>query len=383
MLYPSHIEISKSALKQNIKFIKEFVKEDVKLSSVVKGNAYGHSIKKFVPIAEEAGVDHFSVFSADEAEKVLKVCGSRTDVMIMGNIDNEDLGWAIEKGIEFYVFELNRLESAIEAAKKKNIKAKIHVEVETGMNRTGFEIKELKKALELIRTNREYISFEGVCTHYAGAESIANYLRIQNQYKKFMRLRKAIEKEGMQPRRYHTACSAATITYPKTQMDMVRIGILQYGFWPTRETFIHYISKHSEPKEPLRRVLSWKSKVMNVKKVKTGEFIGYGTTYLAQRDMTIATVPIGYSHGFARGLSNIGRVLVNGDRVGVIGMVNMNLLTIDVTACGNVKKGDEVVIIGKQGDLELSVSSFSELSSQVNYETLTRLPNEIPRKIVD
>lgn len=383
MLYPSHIEISKSALKQNIKFIKEFIKEGVKLSSVVKGNAYGHSIKKFVPIAEEAGVDHFSVFSADEAEKVLKVCGSRTDVMIMGNIDNEDLGWAIEKGIEFYVFELNRLESAIEAAKKKNIKAKIHVEVETGMNRTGFEIKELKKALELIRTNREYISFEGVCTHYAGAESIANYLRIQNQYKKFMRLRKAIEKEGMQPRRYHTACSAATITYPKTQMDMVRIGILQYGFWPTRETFIHYISKHSEPKEPLRRVLSWKSKVMNVKKVKTGEFIGYGTTYLAQRDMTIATVPIGYSHGFARGLSNIGRVLVNGDRVGVIGMVNMNLLTIDVTACGNVKKGDEVVIIGKQGDLELSVSSFSELSSQVNYETLTRLPNEIPRRIVD
>jgi len=383
MLYPSHIEISKSALKQNIKFIKEFIKEDVKLSSVVKGNAYGHSIKKFVPIAEEAGVDHFSVFSADEAEKVLKVCGSRTDVMIMGNIDNEDLGWAIEKGIEFYVFELNRLESAIEAAKKKNIKAKIHVEVETGMNRTGFEIKELKKALELIRTNQEYISFEGVCTHYAGAESIANYLRIQNQYKKFMRLRKAIEREGMQPRRYHTACSAATITYPKTQMDMVRIGILQYGFWPTRETFIHYISKHSEPKEPLRRVLSWKSKVMNVKKVKTGEFIGYGTTYLAQRDMTIATVPIGYSHGFARGLSNIGRVLVNGDRVGVIGMVNMNLLTIDVTACSNVKKGDEVVIIGKQGELELSVSSFSELSSQVNYETLTRLPNEIPRKIVD
>jgi alanine racemase len=122
---------------------------------------------------------------------------------------------------------------------------------------------------------------------------------------------------------------------------------------------------------------------MNVKKVKTGEFIGYGTTYLAQRDMTIATVPIGYSHGFARGLSNIGRVLVNGDRVGVIGMVNMNLLTIDVTGCSNVKKGDEVVIIGKQGELELSVSSFSELSSQVNYETLTRLPNEIPRKIVD
>lgn len=382
MLHPSRIEISKSALNQNIRFIRELIGDKVKLSSVVKGNAYGHGIDKFVPIAEEAGIDHFSVFSADEASKVLRVCHHCSDVMIMGNIDNEDLGWAIDKGIEFYVFELERLQAAINAAKKKKKKAKIHIEVETGMNRTWFNIDELKKAISLIKKNEDHLSLEGFCTHYAGAESIANYLRIQNQYKKFNRYIKAIEKEGLHPKRYHSACSAATITYPKTRMDMVRIGILQYGFWPTRETFIHYISKHSEPKEPLRRVLSWKSKIMNVKKVKTGEFVGYGTTYLAQRDMMIATVPVGYSHGFARGLSNIGRVLVNGDRVGVIGMVNMNLMTIDITGRENIKKGDEVVIIGKQGELELSVSSFSELSSQVNYETLTRLPQDIPRKIV-
>ena len=383
MIHSSSIEISKSALKQNIKFIKKYVGKNVKFSSVVKGNAYGHGIEKFVPIAEDCGADHFSVFSADEAARVKKVCNKKTEIMIMGNIDNEDLQWAIENNIQFYVFEMTRLEAALASAKKIKKSARMHLELETGMNRTGFENLELKKALKLLKGNPRKLYLEGVCTHFAGAESISNYLRVQNQFKKFNRLKRDLEKSGIRPKRYHTACSAATITYPKTHMDMVRIGILHYGFWPTRETYIQYISKNKIQEQPLKRVISWKSKVMDVKKVKTGEFVGYGTTYLAQKDMKIATIPIGYSHGFARGLSNIGRVLVNGQRAGVIGMVNMNLMTIDVSDFEGVKKGDEVVLIGKQGELEVSVSSFSELSSQVNYETLARLPESIPRTIID
>ena len=383
MIHSSSIEINKSALKQNIKFIKKYVGKNVKFSSVVKGNAYGHGIEKFVPIAEDCGADHFSVFSADEAARVKKVCNKKTEIMIMGNIDNEDLQWAIENNIQFYVFEMTRLEAALASAKKIKKSARMHLELETGMYRTGFENLELKKALKLLKGNPRKLYLEGVCTHFAGAESISNYLRVQNQFKKFNRLKRDLEKSGIRPKRYHTACSAATITYPKTHMDMVRIGILHYGFWPTRETYIQYISKNKIQEQPLKRVISWKSKVMDVKKVKTGEFVGYGTTYLAQKDMKIATIPIGYSHGFARGLSNIGRVLVNGQRAGVIGMVNMNLMTIDVSDFEGVKKGDEVVLIGKQGELEVSVSSFSELSSQVNYETLARLPESIPRTIID
>ncbi|MBZ0201339.1 MAG: alanine racemase [Ignavibacteriaceae bacterium] len=383
MFQTSVIEISKSALKQNISFIKQFLYDGVKFSSVVKGNAYGHGIEIFVPLAEDVGVKHFSVFSADEALRVKNICKASTQLMIMGYIDNEELKWAIENEIEFYVFDIDRLQAALLAAKKINKKAKVHVELETGMNRTGFESLTLKNAVKIIKQNKEFISFEGVCTHYAGAESIANYVRVQSQIKKFHRQKKSIEAEGIKPKLYHTACSAASITYPKTQMDMVRIGILQYGYWPTRETFIQYIHKNSEPNEPLQRVLSWKSKVMNVKEIKTGEFIGYGTTYLAQSDKKIATVPVGYSHGFSRSLSNVGRVLIHGQRVSVIGIVNMSLMTIDVTGIDNVQKGDEVVMIGRQDDLEISVASFSELSSQVNYETLTRLPMNIPRKVVD
>jgi alanine racemase len=122
---------------------------------------------------------------------------------------------------------------------------------------------------------------------------------------------------------------------------------------------------------------------MDVKNVKAGEFIGYGTSFLAQQDMKVATVPVGYFHGFSRSLSNRGRVLIKGERINVVGMVNMNALIVDVTLIDGVNKGDEVVLIGKQGDLEISVSAFGEMSVQLNYELLTRLPADIPRNIVN
>ncbi len=383
MFKSSIIEISESAINQNIAFVKSILLEGVKLSCVVKGNAYGHGVAEYVPLAEKAGVDHFSVFSADEAYEVKNVCRPGTDIMIMGYTDDQALSWCIEQGIEFYVFDFDRLIKVAEVAESLNKKAKIHIEIETGFNRTGFNMTEFSDVLKFIKNHASSISFEGLCTHYAGAESIANYVRVQSQLKKFIQARRKAEKAGVTPRRYHTASSAATITYPKTQMDMVRIGILQFGFWPTPETHVQYINKHGEPRQPLQRILTWKSTVMSTKNIKAGEFIGYGTSYLAITDKVIATVPVGYAHGFPRSLSNMGRVLIHGKRVGVIGTVNMNIMTIDVTALEGVKPGDEVVIIGHQGELDISVASFSELSAQVNYETLTRLPANIQRKIVE
>jgi alanine racemase len=163
---------------------------------------------------------------------------------------------------------------------------------------------------------------------------------------------------------------------------MVRIGILQYGYWPSTETFIHYISRRKLKTDPIKRIITWKSKVMVVKEVKQGSFVSYGTTYLATEDKRIAVIPTGYSHGYSRTLSNTGRVLINGQRIAVIGMVNMNMLIVDITYCADVQQGDEVVLIGRQGELDISVSSFSELSDQLNYELLARLPSSIERKLI-
>ncbi|MFO7923273.1 MAG: alanine racemase [Bacteroidales bacterium] len=383
MANTSVIEISEKAAEGNIRFLQEQLGSNVLISSVVKSNAYGHGLDVFVPIAERAGINHFSVFSACEARELMKIKKPGSRIMIMGWMDDEDIVWAVENEVEFFVFDTPRLEKIISLTGKAGKPALIHIEMETGMNRTGMKLYELKKALKIILNRKGLFVLKGLCTHLAGAESIANHVRIQKQIRRFQRLCGWFREHGLVPEYRHVASSAAALTYPAARFDMVRMGILQYGYWPSAETFIHFISKRKEKEDPLNRVISWKSRVMTLKKVKRGEFVSYGTIYLAQEDKKIAIVPVGYSHGYNRSLSNLGRVLINGQRVGVIGLVNMNMLIADVTKLPGVKTGDEVVLIGRQGDLTISVGSFSEFSNQLNYELLTRLPRDTPRQVVN
>lgn len=379
----SVIGISKSALQKNLAFLHNFIGEGVKFSSVVKGNAYGHGIEQFVPIAQDCGIRHFSVFSTDEAYRVFRLKEPGTEIMIMGWISSDEMEWVVENEIQFFVFNLQTAYEAIKASLNTGKPAYIHIELETGMNRTGLKRNELRKLVKLLHEHENLFHVKGLCTHYAGAESIANHVRVKKQFNNFNRTYKWLINQGIIPEIRHTACSAAAISYPKTQMDMVRIGILQYGFWPSRETFIQYVHKHYDKTDPLQRVISWKSQVMTVKNVKPGEFVSYGTTFLAQEHKKIVVIPVGYSHGYARSLSNSGRVLIHGQRVSVVGMVNMNMLIADVTGIDNVKIGDEVVLIGQQGELFISVASFAELSQHINYESLVRLPVNTKRVTVN
>lgn len=380
----SYIEISRSALKQNLDFLRKHLGSERRFSSVVKGNAYGHDIDQFVPLAEEFGVDHFSVFSADEALQVKQASQNKPDIMIMGMAEGDGLEWAIANDVQFFVFNIQRLEQALKYAKKLGKPALVHLDIETGMFRTGLEPHHIKQAIDLIQANPQHLNFVGLCTHYAGAESIANYLRIKKQLILFNKAMKHFASQGMHPQYRHTACSAAAMRYPSTRMDMLRIGILQYGFFPSREVFIEYIKDMPEPHSPLKRILSWKSHVMDRKFVPKGSFIGYGTSYLAGHDMQVASVPVGYSHGFNRSLSNSGTVLIGGQPCSVVGLVNMNMMLVDITHLDQtVKLDDEVVLIGHQGNNEITVAAFTEISSQVNYEMLCRLPRNIPRYVVE
>lgn len=378
----SHLELDPKAYKTNIDFLRKHFHKGVLFSSVVKGNAYGHSIEKFVEIALSENVKHFSVFDSQEARRVKAVVGDKGTVMIMGWLSNEeDLSWSIQNDIEFFVFEKHRLTSALAVAKKIGKKAIVHIEVETGMNRTGFNSSELKWIQDFLLKNSDFIQFKGLCTHFAGAESIANYFRIKKQIDRYDEIYKQFCDKGLKPQLKHAACSAAAMMYPETQMDMVRIGIMQYGFWPSPEVLVNFYNSKRKNENPLRRVISWKSSVMSVKKVKRGEFVGYGTSFMADANMKIACVPVGYAHGYGRSLSNIGRVLINGERCVVIGSINMNMMVIDVTLLDQIKRNDEVVLIGDQADKQLSVSSFSDYSNLLNYELLTRLSADIPRII--
>ncbi len=377
----SRILLNRESLKANLSFLRRMMGQDRLISLVVKGNAYGHGIHAYVPLAESLGMHHFSVFSAWEAWQVKEAANQPCEIMIMGMLFPDELDWAVRHKVSFFVFDLDRLRLAIETAKNLGIPARIHLEVETGMNRTGLERGCWEETCRLLHQNKQWLVFEGLCTHFAGAESIANYARIMRQKKQFGMARAYFASHGHRPKRYHCACSAAAIRYPATRMDMVRIGILQYGFWPSRETFIEYVKNRKRKNDPLKRVIRWESEVMSTKRVAEGDFIGYGTSFLASRPMHIAVVPVGYSHGFSRALSNSGHALIRGRRVPVIGTINMNALSLDITDVPEVVPGDEVVLIGHQDDQEVSVASFSEMSSQLNYELLTRLPMDIPRQV--
>lgn len=385
---PVTIELSEKALRANFRYLRKQIGTEPRISCVVKGNAYGHGIGSFVPLAEKIGVDHFSVFSALEARQVLSSSNGSSEIMIMGYIDNEDLGWALSNNISFWVFELDRLEAAVSSARHTGKQARIHLELETGMNRTGFDMDELVRVLEIIRRNAAEVSVEGVCTHFSGAESIGNYLRIQNQIKKFRDMCTWLKNSGVEYGIRHTACSASALTYPETIMDMVRFGIALYGFWPSRETRIRHLlgtdgKSTVHQRDPLRRILRMKSKVMSTKIVAPGEFVGYGNSYQTAKRERLAAVPVGYSTGFARSLSNLGHVLIRGRRCKVTGIVNMSMIMVDVSHLGDVQKGEEVVIIGRNGNSCITVASFSDITTNLNYELLVRLPSEIPRMIVE
>lgn len=382
MLHTSFIEIDRTAFKKNLQFIRKQVGEHPVISSVVKGNAYGHGIEQMVGIAENYGIRHFSTFSTDEAFRVFNTSTKKSQIMIMGMIDDESLPWIIDNGIGFYVFDFDRLSAAVKVAKQLGKRARIHVEIETGFHRTGFEWEEREDLLAAIEQNKGCLELQGLCTHYAGAESVANYVRVKAQIANYLEYKKWFNEHGISFRCYHSACSAASLSYPETIMDMVRIGIALYGFWPSQETYMaNFKQLDADMKNPLKRLISWKSCIMSVKNVKMGSFIGYGNSYMAPRNMTIALIPIGYCHGFSRNLSNLGKVLIHGKILPVVGTVTMNAISVDITDLSKPKKGDEVVIIGKQKNNEITVASFSESIQQVNYELLTRLPADIPRKV--
>lgn len=382
MIRPSsYLEIDPRALQENMAFLRRMAGKNREILHVVKGNAYGHGIEQFVPLLQRLGANSFGVFDAYEAFRVSQVVFNKPRIIIMGMIDTHEIEWAISQEIEFYVFDLERLENTIQLAKSIGKPARIHLEVETGMNRIGCEMRFASAYIDIISRNLDHLKLMGLCTHFAGAEDISNYLRIKNQKQKFAKWENLLAEAGLTFNQKHTACSAAAIRDPKTRMDMVRIGILQYGFWPSKETFIEYLKDRKRKKDPLKRVISWKSTVMSIKSVSQGQYVGYGTSYLASTDIKVASVPVGYAHGFARSLSNQGRVLINGERVQVIGTVNMNMMLIDVTILPDIKPGDEVVLIGNQHNQTITLSSFSDYSSQLNYELLTRLPLDIPRVI--
>lgn len=381
--HSSRIELSQSALKKNINFIRKKIGEKAVISSVVKANAYGHGIDPFVKMAEKAGINHFAVASAFEAEKVLAIKSASSSVMIMGILYEQDFDWAVSNEIEIYVFNYERLEQLKKIAVKLNKQVKVHLEVETGANRTGIPFTDFNKSLTYLKRNKKHLEFTGLCTHFGGAETYGNKFKIDKQHKIFKELCGICKKRKFLPKYRHIASSAASLMYSDTVYDLVRVGVTQYGFWPSPDVYYHHLQEVGKLADnPLRRIISWKTDIMDIRDVEEGEFIGYGTAYQATQSMTIAVLPLGYSNGYPRAQSNRGYVLIKGKKARITGLINMNLFMVEISHIPDAKVGDEVILVGRQKNKSINISSFTQVTHLLNNEMLSRLPSDIPRKPV-
>lgn len=381
MASTSFIIISREAIENNVRFLQAQLSAKTRISAVIKGNAYGHGTSCMVRILEGLGIDHFSVFSSAEARDAYSHSSEKSTMMIMGYVDEQDMDWIIENNIEFFVSDLKLFTHALSRASETGEAIRIHIDLETGMHRTGLNREQLDQVIDMIHENRDLIDVKGVCSHFAGAESIANYSRIKEQFYSFNKLVEYIQERGISGFSRHISSSAAIINYPEAQLDMVRAGIILYGYWPTRETQIKYLHLKKDKTDPLKRALSWYSHAMQIKDVPEGDFIGYGLSYQTDRDLKTMVVPVGYCNGYSRSLSNNGHVLINGQRSPVIGMVNMNMFICDITEIPEVNVQDEIILIGKQNGTEITFSSFADMNKAMNYEILARLPENIERTI--
>ncbi len=373
------VEVSRSNLAHNIKTFRDLIGKDRILCPAVKANAYGHGLTLCAPLMVEAGADWLGVNALFEALE-LRENGIKVPIYIMGYIPLNELSAAVENGFHFVVYNAETLHELALITRKFQKPALTHLKVETGINRQGVLEDGLEEILELYRNN-PLIKMEGVSAHFANIEDTTDHSFAELQLKNFEKIVEEIKKAGFLPQFIHTANTAATILFPKTYFTMVRTGVGNYGLWPSNET---QLSAKQEGKNILLKpAMTWKTKVAQVKKVPADAYIGYGCTYKTGHDSVIAVLPVGYYDGYDRALSNKSYVLIGGKRAPLRGRVCMNMIMVDVTDIPGVRIEDEAVLLGRQGDEEVSAERIADWIGSINYEITTRINEKIARKIVD
>ncbi len=372
------IELSESAYANNLRRFRQMIGSERELSVVVKANAYGHGWAPIARMAVQHGADSFCVHSLPEAQQ-LRQAGFDQDILIMGHVPLARLAEVVAGNFRLVIYNPETVRQLAELLEGQSGALRMHLKLETGANRQGIDEADLPWFLSQIAAIPG-LHLEGAYTHFADIEDTTDHHFAEQQKQRFQRMVKSIRQAGFTLPKLHTACTAATLLFPETHFDLVRLGIGQYGFWPSRETLVSYKIQHNNDIEGLLQpVLTWKTRVSQVKQVAPESSIGYGRTYRTTRASRIAVLPVGYSDGYDRGLSNQGYVLIRGKRAPVRGRICMNLMMVDVTDIPGVKLEDEVVLIGRQGQDAVAADQLASLCGTIHYEIVARLSREIPR----
>lgn len=378
----SFIQLSKENLIFNIKQFKKLAKKGTKFAVAVKGNAYGHGQNEIVKILEPY-VDYFQVNSIEELIILRKISKKKT--FLFGYVQKDDLSRAIKLGCILSVFSIKQISNISAIAEKFNKIQEIHLPIDAHLGREGFLVRELPKFFEELKKcshakgRAGNIKLTGIYAHFANIEDTNNFTHATKQIEKYTEAIKIAEKFGYHNLTTHISATSGLLVYEKNKgiHPIIRLGIGVYGLWPSEH--IQFLYKN---KMQLKPVLSWKTKVAQIKNLPAGSTIGYGLSFTAFKPIKIAVIPQGYADGFDRNLSNKGEVLIKGKKCKVLGRVAMNMFVVDVTHIKKIKIEDEVVIIGKQKKEKISPEEIAEKIDSINYEVVARINPLLPRVIV-
>lgn len=359
------------AIVSNMKNMKAHIKADTKMIGVIKTDGYGHGS---VPIAKKlAAYDFMYGFAVATAEEAFELRDNDINlpILVLGYTFPYSYERMIAQDIRSTVFRLDTVEALAAEAKKQQKKAKVHIKVDTGMNRIG--IKPDQEGFSFVEqiSRMENIEIEGVFTHFASADE-KDKTNARKQLAKFKEFTDRIEKElGLTGLIKDCSNSAGILEMPEANMDMVRAGITLYGLAPSADVDMSVVD--------LKPALSLYSTVVYTKWLAVGEPVSYGGTYVTDKETRIATIPLGYGDGYPRSLSGKGYVLIRGKKAPIIGRVCMDQFMVDVTDIDGVCEGDKVTLIGRDGEEEISANELGELSGRFNYELMCDLGKRIPR----
>lgn len=367
------IEIDRKAIAHNYRAFRKLIGKNTKFLAVVKSNAYGHNILEFAPEMEALGVDWLGVDALVEARSVRSE-GVKAPILVLGFTMPELYEEARARSISITISSFEQLARAMKLSRGKK-KLKVHIKVDTGMHRQGFQWDEHERLLrELRKTSASgAVVVEGLYTHFAEAKNPRSGDNTNLQFAEFERWQEAFFAHGFTPI-VHASATGGTLLYPHARLDMVRVGIGCYGLWPSPESE-RFLGKRF----PLKPVLSWHAVVSEVKRVKKGERVGYDFTEILMRESALAIIPIGYWHGMPRLASSRGRVLIKGRTARIVGRVSMDMIVVDVTDIPGVNMGDVATLIGRQGREEIRAGEIAQFSATTHYEILTRLNPLIKR----
>jgi len=378
----SAVTVDLKAVDYNIRQIKRLLKPEIQMMAVVKANAYGHGIFEVARQALKSGVTYLGVVSAEEA-LMLRKKGILQPIVVLGAVAKEDAKVLIKGKVAMAVYSEESYRMISRMAYVLNKKAIIWVKIETGISRLGFKTSgsnggDAVKIIKRISKRPRHLQLEGLYSHLASVEEL-NRSFTNNQILTFERVVKRVEDLDIKIPILSLAASAAAMMMPESRFNCVRIGIEMYGLWPSRGVELWCKRSKKTRRFKLKPVLGYKTKLVQTKRIKAGDYIGYGCSFQAPQAMTIGVIPVGYYEGLPRGLSNMGFALLKGAVVPIVGRVCMNMTILDISKRPRAKVNDEVVLIGRSRNKEITVTDMADWAGTINYEITTRIPEHIER----